>query len=195
MPVPSTPETAHDLARVRAFIDTHEWHFAKTMPQIPHWYCLRKDKGDVEEFLWFAQYIKEHCTPGQFYGKTYYYYYLDGYKYWSMDERPEDCDLINRDKVPEGHYSLYNRCSFILTGSLESVLDIFRRYIVPVQKSDFSGDKGYVFMFRNDVPWHEEFMKELSDSPDIFAVSCPPYRVGEDSYSEFCKDSIIPVNE
>ena len=88
-----------DLARVRAFIDSHEWHFAKTMPQIPHWYCLRKDKGDNEEFLWFARYIQEHSTPGLFCGRTYYYFYLDGYKYWSMDERPEDCDLINRDKV------------------------------------------------------------------------------------------------
>ena len=39
--------TSQDLARARAFIDSHEWHFAKTMPQIPHWYCLRKDKGDV----------------------------------------------------------------------------------------------------------------------------------------------------
>ena len=53
------------------------------------------------EFLWFATYIKEHSKPGQFYGKTYYYFFLDGYKYWSMDENPEDCDLINRDKVSD----------------------------------------------------------------------------------------------
>ena len=41
-------KTALDLTRIREFISTHEWHFAKTMPQIPHWYCLRKDKGDIE---------------------------------------------------------------------------------------------------------------------------------------------------
>ena len=92
-------ESISDLARVRSFIETHEWHFAKTMPQIPHWYCLRKDKNDVEDFLWFAQYIREHSVPGLFYGKTYFYYYLDGYKYWTMDDRPDDCDLINRDKT------------------------------------------------------------------------------------------------
>ena len=90
-----------DLDRVRAFIDSHEWHFAKTMPQIPHWYCLLKDKGDVEEFHWFAAYIREHSTPGQFYGKTYYYFYQDGYKYWWMDATVEECDLINRDKVEQ----------------------------------------------------------------------------------------------
>ena len=55
-----------DLTRIREFIGTHEWHFAKTMPQIPHWYCLRKDKGDIEEFTWFARAIQEHSVPGQF---------------------------------------------------------------------------------------------------------------------------------
>lgn len=92
-------ENSTDLSRVRAFIDSHEWHFAKSMPEIPHWYCLLKDKGDVEEFHWFATYIREHSIPGQFYGKKYFYYYLDGYKYWMMDEFPDQCDLINRDIV------------------------------------------------------------------------------------------------
>ena len=87
-----------DLERVRSFIDGHEWHFAKTMPQIPHWYCLLKDKGDVEEFKWFAAYIREHSVPGRFYGKTYHYFRLDGYKYWRMDPTVDECDLINRDE-------------------------------------------------------------------------------------------------
>jgi len=90
--------TDTDIARVRAFIGTHEWHFAKTMPQIPHWYCLLKDNGDVEEFRWFAAYIREHSVQGRFYGKTYQYFRLDGYKYWWMDTTVEGCDLINRDE-------------------------------------------------------------------------------------------------
>lgn len=79
------------------------------MPQIPHWYCLKRDKmntGDegvakreAEEFLWFARYIREHSAEGKFYGKVYRYFYLDGYKYWFLDERAEDCELINRDRV------------------------------------------------------------------------------------------------
>ena len=92
-------ESDGELCHVRAFIDSHEWHFAKTMPEIPHWYCLLKDKGDLEEFRWFAAYIREHSVPGEYYGKTYYYYYLDGYKYWWIDGSVEECDLINRDKV------------------------------------------------------------------------------------------------
>lgn len=101
MPQTSSKESDTNLTRVRNFIDTHEWHFAKTMPQIPHWYCLLKDKGDVEEFRWFAAYIREHSVPGTFYGKTYHYFYLDGYKYWWMDPTVEECDLINRDKVEQ----------------------------------------------------------------------------------------------
>ena len=93
----SDPE--QDLARVRKFINTHEWHFAKSMPDLPHWYCLREDKQDFEEFLWFARYLKAHSEPGMFFGKIYHYFYLDGYKYWSMDDRPEDCGLINRDEI------------------------------------------------------------------------------------------------
>ena len=60
---------------------------------------LLKDKNDVEEFHWFAAHIREYSKPGQFYGRTYYYYYLDEYKYWWMDEAVEECDLINRDRV------------------------------------------------------------------------------------------------
>lgn len=96
-------ETIKDvnLERVRRFIETRTWHFAKTMPQIPHWYCLRNEDKDKEEFLWFAGYIREHSVPGTFYGKTYYYFYLGEYKYWWMEEKVEDCFLINRDKVYE----------------------------------------------------------------------------------------------
>lgn len=57
------------MGRVRQFIDTHEWHFAKTIPQIQHWYYLLMDKNDVEEFRWFAAHIREYSKPGQFYGK------------------------------------------------------------------------------------------------------------------------------
>ena len=98
MPIPFTQQPAQDLARVRAFIESHEWHFAKTMPEIPHWYCLLKDKCDVEEFRWLAAYIREHSMSGRFYRKTYYYFRLDGYKYWWMDPTVEECDLINRDE-------------------------------------------------------------------------------------------------
>jgi len=88
-----------ELQDARFFVDRAKWHFAKTMADIPHWYCLLKECEDKEKFIRFAKYIVEHSVPGEFYGKTYQYLFLDDYKYWIMDESPEVCDLINRDKV------------------------------------------------------------------------------------------------
>lgn len=88
-----------DLERAQRFCYRAEWHFAKTMPQIPHWYCLLEECEDKDEFLWFARYVWEHSIPGEFCGRTYKYFYLGQYKYWLMDPSPEECDLINRDEV------------------------------------------------------------------------------------------------
>ena len=70
---------------------------SKTMAVILHFYCLKKTSFDSEEFDWFVRYMDAHSLPGEFYGKTYHYYYLDGWKYWIMDESLNDCDLINRE--------------------------------------------------------------------------------------------------
>ena len=83
--------------RARAFVEAQEWIFAKTMANIPHFYCLKKKALDPDEFDGFVRYMDAHSVPGEFFGKTYHYYYLDELKYWIMDENPEDCDLINRE--------------------------------------------------------------------------------------------------
>ena len=84
-------------ARARAFVESQKWIFAKTMADIPHFYCLKKCCPDPSEFEWFVQYLVANSVPDQFYGKTYQYYFLDNWKYWIMDENPADCDLINRE--------------------------------------------------------------------------------------------------
>ncbi|MBP5336022.1 MAG: hypothetical protein J6Y63_00730 [Bacteroidales bacterium] len=85
-----------DTERARRFISEQEWIFAKTMADIPHFYCLKMYCGDPAEFLWFAQYLLQHSEPGFFYCTAYQYFHLDGWKYWIMDSTPESCDLINR---------------------------------------------------------------------------------------------------
>ena len=95
----SYPRRSISRGDKRKKISYAEWHFAKTRPQIPHWYCLLKECEDKDEFLWFARYIWEHSIPGEFFGHTYKYFYLGMYKYWIMDLSPEECDLINRDEV------------------------------------------------------------------------------------------------
>ena len=182
----------NDFERARKFIAAHSWHFAKTMPEIPHWYCLLKDKGDVDEFRWFAAYIREHSVPGQFYGKTYYYYYLDGYKYWWMDATVEECDLINRDIVDGETPIVFPNYSMIVTGSLERALELFRQHNVPIQQSDFFEDKGYVFMVRAGSDNGQALVDALENSCDVTAVSSM-HAQGIKEYIAFCKNSIVPV--
>ena len=83
--------------RARAFVGTQEWIFAKTMADIPHFYCLKNNCPAPEEFDWFVRYMVAHSVPGTFYGRTYQYFYLVDWKYWIMDDTPGDCDLINRE--------------------------------------------------------------------------------------------------
>jgi len=82
--------------RVQRFVDSQEWIFARTMADIPHWYCLKRNCSSPDEWDWFVHYMEDYGICGQFYGKTYQYLYLGEYRYWMMDPTPEECDLINR---------------------------------------------------------------------------------------------------
>ena len=48
------------------------------------------------EFAWAAQYIRTLGTPEKFFAETYIYLYLDGLKYWTMQETIGEPDIINR---------------------------------------------------------------------------------------------------
>lgn len=43
--------------RARAFVGAQEWIFAKTMADIPHFYCLKKKCSDPMEFDWFVHFL------------------------------------------------------------------------------------------------------------------------------------------
>lgn len=89
--------TAEELNRARSFVEGQQWVFARTMADIPHYYCLKSKCPDPDEFLWFVQVLTAMSIPGTFYGKTYQYFFLDDWKYWIMDASPIECDLINRE--------------------------------------------------------------------------------------------------
>ena len=91
-----------DGERARAFVEAQDWIFAKTMADIPHFYCLKKNSSNREEFDWFVLYLVAHSVPGTFYGKTYQYLFLDDWKYWIMDADLAECDLINREYLGSG---------------------------------------------------------------------------------------------
>ena len=75
------------------FINRHQWTFAKTMPETPHWYIVRDhlSEGDKKTFDEFEAFIKTNGYTKLFYSKPFMYYEIGEYKYW-LDE-----NILNRD--------------------------------------------------------------------------------------------------
>jgi hypothetical protein len=94
---------ADDLAR---FVANQQWHFAKTMPHWPHWYCLRRETADEALFEAFVRYIMSEGYEAEFRPEKREawarrrYLDLDDYHYWSMDPSVETTTLINRARHP-----------------------------------------------------------------------------------------------
>jgi SAM-dependent methyltransferase len=87
-----------DLERFRSLIEHRRFQFAKSMPQIPHWYTMSKwwPRDERDLFLECAGLIRRCGFDRKFGRRTFRYLNLNGWKYWFMDERVEDCVLINR---------------------------------------------------------------------------------------------------
>jgi len=89
--------TDDELKRLRIFIDGSKWIFAKTMPDCPHFYCLLKNTPELEdEYVWFAQLIRNKGYYMMFYERKVRYLDLDDWRYWTEDADVQDTDLINR---------------------------------------------------------------------------------------------------
>ena len=85
--------------QLRKFVEASTWTSAKTMPQIPHQYTLRKNAQRDEEFAAFVEFINTHGYDSKFYSRTYRYLDLDGWQYWSMGHSVDSISLINRAKT------------------------------------------------------------------------------------------------
>lgn len=75
---------------------TQQWIFAKTMPQNPHWYTLRKRWSRDEEFTWVVQQIRQYGYTEYYYRRPYTMLNMNGMKYWTMGAPLDDTILINR---------------------------------------------------------------------------------------------------
>ena len=75
------------------------WHFAKTMPTIPHWYTRRREWQRPDLFVDAVELIDKQGEIKEFMGKYYKYLHHDGFKYWTME----------RDDVPYSAHILINR--------------------------------------------------------------------------------------
>jgi hypothetical protein len=82
-------------------LSKQQWIFARTMPQNPHWYCLRKNFANDEDFVYCARYIRENGIKEKYNRREYTLFYMNGYKYWTMGCPLHNCPktgtiLINR---------------------------------------------------------------------------------------------------
>lgn len=89
-----------------AFVDAQTWHFAKTMPQWPHWYCLRAETPDIAAFKAFVRHIEEAGYQAEFRPANRaawavrWYLDIGPHHYWTMDATVDQTTLINRAKHP-----------------------------------------------------------------------------------------------
>ena len=76
-------------------IGQNKWIFAKTMPEIPHYYIVKDDLSNDDKKLFneFDEYIKMNGYSRKFYSKKYIYLNIDDYKYWVID------NILNREKI------------------------------------------------------------------------------------------------
>jgi hypothetical protein len=115
-PMTDTPD--HVLDVVRPFIAKSLWIYARTMPEHPHEYVLRRNSyidGREEEFVNFAELIRQYGYTGRFYRKKLVYLNVDQHRYWSMGNpirrypAPPAFDTRGRPDWPETETTLINR--------------------------------------------------------------------------------------
>jgi len=82
--------------KVRAFVETTAWTFAKTYAATwPHEYVVRTPEN-AAMLLALARHIFDHGIEGRFYSQARKYHHEGGKVYWSMDDAPEATTLVNR---------------------------------------------------------------------------------------------------
>lgn len=76
-------------------LESHRWIYARTMPDNPHEYTLRRDWQE-DEFLIVVQYIREHGYQTRYQGRLYTQLDVNDHYYWTMGAPLEKTVLINR---------------------------------------------------------------------------------------------------
>ena len=97
------------LASVAASLAGQEWVFAKTMPDNPHEYCLRRRwVGDDDAFVEAVEFIREAGYEAFFEGRPYTQLDIDDHFYWTMGFPVDETILINRKQI--GGHGWATRC-------------------------------------------------------------------------------------
>lgn len=91
-------DLGHESKVIKALTGS-TWHFAKTMPEIPHWYTRGREWDDHGLFVEAVRLINIKGVEEEFGGRKYKYLYHGPYKYWTVEPpyvKPHKHILINR---------------------------------------------------------------------------------------------------
>lgn len=79
-------------------LESHKWKFARTMPESPHYYTLRKTWDNDPLYLQIVKHIRCTGAVEVYQGCVYYMFFWKNQKYWThpVDITNEECDLINK---------------------------------------------------------------------------------------------------
>ena len=90
-----------DDKKIKRLLTENDWHFAKTLAHIPHYYSRGQEWREINDFIWACDYIQNNSTTGTF-SETgayeYNYFYLGKWKYWVMEKNKPSSQqiLINK---------------------------------------------------------------------------------------------------
>jgi|SRR5687768_10588882 hypothetical protein len=85
-----------DLERIRDLLLAQQWIFAKTMPDNPHWYTLRRRWERDEDFAWTVETIRRYGYEEIYEGLPYTVLDIEDMKCWTMGAPIAETILINR---------------------------------------------------------------------------------------------------
>ena len=100
----NTSQCSYTKEEFKKFVDKFEWVFAKTYANsAPHEYIVLNKVGveHKDKFVKIAKFIREKGFKAFYYSRSGYYFIIDDYYYWTMDENVNDTDLINRAKLDD----------------------------------------------------------------------------------------------
>jgi hypothetical protein len=89
----------YSIADVKRAINQNEFRFAKTMPDNPHYYAVRKNWMGNLPFDDFALLIRKYGYNEKFKGWTYRKWDFGNYSYWSMGAPLALTVIINRKQI------------------------------------------------------------------------------------------------
>lgn len=99
------------LKRLHSLFSDKRWIFAKTMPQNPHEYTLRKHWDSEEDFVEAVQLIRDYGYVTKFQGRKYTQFNVLGHFYWSMGAPLPITILINRACIDKDVKAPYDSIS------------------------------------------------------------------------------------